>query len=268
VPDVTTSLTTGWEPDLPVEDSVLRRYLFGHVAWFETVASAAGGRTARHASWSGTDVGRPAGFFNSATLLQPRLATAAEQTLDAIEEWYGSRAFFLWSAWPTPDLRARGWQLVGHPPLLLRPAGGRLPPADPRLRVERVVDAAGLRDWERVIAYGFPIDDLQGRSRQLVGDQLLDDPRIGIWVGYEDDQPVTTGTLFTDAGVAQFALAATVPGARRRGYWFTMMRARLQAAGNAPSAAIFSDDSRPGAEDLGFTAILRFTCWHRPTTQR
>jgi hypothetical protein len=260
--------TTGWEPDAPIEDTFLRRYVFSHDAWFASVANAAGGRTARQPSWSGADIGRPAGFFNSATLLQPLPGTAADATLDAIEAWFDTRAFFVWSAWPTPDLTARGWQLVGHPPLLLRPPGGRLPKPDPRLRVERVVDAGGLRDWERVIAYGFPLEDLQGRSRMLVGKQLLDDPRVGIWVGYDDDQPVTTGSLFTDAGVAQFALAATLPAARRRGYWFTMMGARLQAAGDAPAAALFSDSSRPGAEALGFMPIVRFTCWHRPTAER
>lgn len=265
---VTTPPTTGWEPDTPVEDSFLRCYVFGHTAWFETIAGAAGGRSVRHTTWSGADVGRPAGFFNSATLLQPLAATTAGATLDEIESWFGTREVFLWSAWPTPDLTTRGWQLVGHPPLLLRHPGGRLPDAHPRLRVGRVIDAAGLRDWEYVVTYGFPLEDLQGRSRMLVGEQLLDDPRVGIWIGYADDHPVTTGSLFTDAGVAQFALAATLPRARRRGYWFTMMRVRLQAAGDAPGAALFSDQSRPGAESLGFAPILRFACWHRPPSER
>jgi hypothetical protein len=30
--------------------------------------------------------------------------------------------------------------------------------------VDRVVDSAGLRDWEHVVAYGFPVEDLQGRA--------------------------------------------------------------------------------------------------------
>lgn len=265
---VTAPLITGWEPDAPISDSFLRRYVFGHTAWFETIARAAGGRTVRHASWSGADVGRPAGFFNSATLLQPLSDTIADETLDEVEAWFDSSESFLWSAWPTSDLTHRGWQLVGHPPLLLRHPGGRLPDAHPRLHVERIADHAGLRDWEHVVAHGFPIDDLQGRSAPLVGDGLLDDPRLAIWVGYDDDRPVTTGTLFTHAGVAQFALAATLAEARRRGYWFTMMRVRLRAAGDAPAAALFSDLSRPGAEQLGFTPILRFTCWHRPAVAR
>ena len=264
---VTTPPTTGWEPDAPIEDSFLRRYVFSHTAWFEAIAGAAGGRTVRHATWSGADVGRAAGFFNSATLLQPLSATNVEVTLDEIGEWFGRRAVFLWSAWPTPDLSSRGWQLVGHPPLLLRPPTGRLPDAHPSLRAERVVDASGLRDWEHVIAYGFPLEHLQGRSATLVGERLFEDPRVGIWVGYEDDRPVTTGSLFTHVGVAQFALAATLPQARRRGYWFTLVRVRLQAAGDTPTAALFSDLSRPGAESLGFMPILRFTCWHRPTSE-
>jgi len=266
---VTVPLTTGWEPDAPLSDSFLRSYVFGHTAWFETIARAAGGRTIRHATWSGADAGGPAGLFNSATLLQPLSATIADATLDDLEGWFDSRETFLWSAWPTPDLTHRGWQLVGHPPLLLRRPGGRLPDAHARLRVERITDAAGLRDWEYVVAHGFPIDDLQGgRPTPFVGDALLDDARVGIWVGYDDDRPVTTGALFIEAGVAQFALAATLIEGRRRGYWSTMLRVRLQAAGDVPAAALFSDLSRPGAEHLGFIPILRFTCWHRPAPER
>jgi hypothetical protein len=43
-----------------------------------------------------------------------------------------------------------------------------------------------------------------------------------------------------------------------------MVRSRLAAAPDLPAAALFSDDSRPGAERLfGFLPISRFTLWMR-----
>jgi hypothetical protein len=257
-------LTTGWEHDTPVQDSILRQYVLNQTAWFETFARAADGRTIRTPTWAGAEVGRPAGFFNSGTHLQPLLGDALDETLGEIEAWFAPRPSFLWSPWPTPDLQARNWHLVGHPPLLFRFPGGPVPPAHHGLRVVPVTDLAGVRDWEHVIAHGFPIEDLQPRPHVLAGGRILDDPRVRLWVGYEDDRPVTTGALFFEAGLAQFALAATLPEARRRGYWFTMLAVRLQAAGTTPTAALFSDDSRPGAERVGFMPLLRFTCWHRP----
>src|SRR5574342_549833 len=62
----------------------------------------------------------------------------------------------LWSAWPTPDLRARGWELEGFPPYLLRLPGGPLPPDAPDLSVRPVTDAVALADWERVVVEGYP----------------------------------------------------------------------------------------------------------------
>ena len=38
-------LTDGWEPDLPVSDTLLRRFLFNLPAFHEVPATAAGART-------------------------------------------------------------------------------------------------------------------------------------------------------------------------------------------------------------------------------
>jgi hypothetical protein len=40
-------LTDGWEPDLPVGDTLLRRFLFNLAAFHEVPANAAGGRVVR-----------------------------------------------------------------------------------------------------------------------------------------------------------------------------------------------------------------------------
>ncbi|MGD9528555.1 MAG: hypothetical protein AB7V44_17355, partial [Pseudonocardia sp.] len=157
------ALTTGWEPDTPVEDTLLRRFVFAQAAAFEPVVAAMGGAAWRTDAYAVADLGRPAGLGNAVTLLRP-LPPDPEDVLDGIEAAVGSGtgAVYLLSAWPTPDLHPRGWQLAGHPPMHLRPAAP-LPDAlpVPGLRIERVRAAAALRDAERVIVDGYPFADLQ-----------------------------------------------------------------------------------------------------------
>jgi hypothetical protein len=262
-------LTDGWEPDLPVSDTLLRRFLFNLAAFNELPAVAAGARVLRRDDLVAADLGRPAAMHNAATLLRPLPFDRAGETLDVVEGFFdghGRGEAYLWSAWPTPDLRPRGWVLEGHPPLLLRPAGGPPPPpVPPGLRAERVTGVEGLRDWERVAVDGFPYRELQPyRPGVLLEERVLADERLRLWVGYEDDRPVCIGTLFVDAGVAAFSLGVTLPEARRRGYWAAMAGVRLLEEPDLPAVGIFSDMSRPPAEALGFLPLTRFTLWHRP----
>jgi hypothetical protein len=262
-------LTDGWEPDLPVSDTLVRRFLFNLAAFNELPALAAGARVLRSGELAAADLGRPAAMHNAATLLRPLPFERPGDTLTAVEGFFdgqGSGEAYLWSAWPTPDLRPRGWVLEGHPPLLLRPPGGPPPPpAPPGLRVERVGGVDGLRDWERVAVDGFPYRELQPyRPGVLLGERALDDERLRLWVGYEADRPVCIGTLFVAHGVAAFSLGVTLPEARRRGYWAAMAGVRLLEEPDLPAVGIFSDMSRPPAEALGFLPLTRFTLWHRP----
>ena len=112
---------------------------------------------------------------------------------------------------------------------------------------------------------GFPYRELQPyRPGVLLGERVLADERLRLWVGYEQDEPVCVGSLFVEAGVAAFSLGVTLPSARRRGYWAAMAGVRLVEAPGLPCVGVFSDMSRPSAEALGFLPITRFTLWHRP----
>jgi hypothetical protein len=262
-------LTDGWEPDLPVGDTLLRRFLFNLAAFHEVPARAAEGRVLRHDELAAVDLGRPAAMHNAATLLRPLPFDRPGEVLDQVEgffEGHGSGEVYLWSAWPTPDLRPRGWVLEGHPPLLVRPPGAQpVPPVPPGLRLDQVAGVAALRDWERVAVDGFPYRELQPyRPGTLLGEAVLADGRLRLWVGYEGDRPVCCGSLFVEAGVACFSLGVTLPEARRRGYWAAMAGVRLVDAPGLPSVGVFSDMSRPSAEAIGFLPVSRFTLWHRP----
>ena len=64
-------LVTGWEPEVPVGDTVLRRFVH---AWAESLAgpvAAVGGRVQRRDGLVISDLGRPAAYYNGATLLRP-----------------------------------------------------------------------------------------------------------------------------------------------------------------------------------------------------
>jgi hypothetical protein len=143
------TLVTGWEPETPVEDTLLRRFVFALAAAWEPAVAAMGGRVQRCAAYALADFGRPAGLGNAVTLLQPLPPDGPDEVLDAVEAAVapGSGTVFLLSAWPTPDLGRRGWQLAGHPPFHIRPPGPLPPaPAVPGMRIRDVRDGAVLRE--------------------------------------------------------------------------------------------------------------------------
>lgn len=257
------SLATGWDADTPPEDTLVRRFLLHWAACCDAYAEAAGGTTADRTEYRLADMRRPSGYFNSITLLQPMPGDAAS-LLDRIDDDIagGRGEVLLWSAWPTPDLRSRGWKLVGHPPLLARPPASILPAPTSTVEVTRVETTDQLADWEQVAIEGYPMPELLGApAGALAGPALLDDDRFGFWIGTEHGTAVSIGASFVEHGIASFALGVTRPEARRNGHWLAHAAARLEHAPDLWTTGIFSDFSRPGAEAIGFVPITRFTLW-------
>lgn len=261
-------LTHGWERDLPAGDTVLRDFTD---AWAESLAlavGAAGGRVERLAGVVVTDPGRPLSYWTSAVLTQPpeygdgwdAVATTAAAAVPS-----GRGDLHLWSPWPTPDLSRHGWRLDGHPPVLLRLPGAPLPPAAGDLEVTEVQDADGLAEWERLVVEGYPLTDLQPyRPGVLFGPGLLDTP-MRLWLGRAGGWAVGAAASYVAAGLHVLIMGVVLPQARRRGYWETLLRTRLEAYPDLPSASLFSDMSRPGAQRHGYRPISRWTLWTRPT---
>ena len=258
-------LTTGWEPDVPIGDTVLRRFVFGVAHAWEPAVRAMAGRVIRHDAFTLADLGHPAGFGNSVTLLQP-LPPDPTPVLDEIEALLsdGTGAVALISAWLTPDLHHRGWQLLGHPPFHLRPVAPLPVAASPDgFEIRRVTDADSVRDFERVVVEGYPFPDVAPGG--LVDERVLTATGPRLEVGYLDGRPVTAAARTVAHGLVHLLLGATLPEARHLGCWAAMVRSRLVDQPELPAVALFSDDSRPGAERLfGFLPISRFTLWLRP----
>jgi hypothetical protein len=263
-------LETGHEPDTPVADTLLRRFLFNWAGCVEVLAASLGGQTLRRDDLWLADVGRPAGFANVATLLRPLTEASLDETLSSLEDFYGfgrggkTGEATLFSAWPTPDLRPYGWCLMGHPPLHLLPAGAASPPSPPALRIEPVTDIAALRAFETAAVVGFPLPELQPYGAQaMIGDGALEDRRLRSWVGWLDGRAVSIGAAFVEHGINHVSLIATVPDARRRGYGEALTWRAALAEPELPAMLLSSDAGRPLYDRMGFLPLFRFTLWSR-----
>jgi hypothetical protein len=259
-------LETGWLPDTPVDDSILRRFAFSQAEVNEAFATTApGGRCDRDGEVALADSGGPIAYYNQAFLLRP-LAGGGDPVLDRVESFFADgpagRPVTLLSMWPTPDLAARGWSLVGHPMVVVRGAWGDGARPDDAALV-RELGPGDVGEFERVIAEGYPIPEAQGLpAGSVVGPGVLD-RGIRLRVGVADGVPVAAAAGYVAHGIVNLCSAATLPAARRRGVWGALVRARMADGPGLPAVAYTSDHSRPGFVHMGFLPICRFTLWAR-----
>jgi len=260
------ALATGWGAHEPVDDSVLRRFVFNQA---DAVRALASGPQARHAADDDVvmvDSGGPVAYSNMAVLLRPVLATD-DPVLDRVTEFYADardRAALLLSVWPVPDLSTRGLHLAGHPTFVVRAPGPVAASPRPGVEVREVTDAESLRDLERIAIDGYPIDEAKGSPPGTVfPDAVLDTP-MTLRVGLVDGEPVSGAAAFHARGVVNLCFAATLDAGRRRGVWSALVWARVNQAPDQPSVAFTSDDSRPGFVKMGFLPVTRFTLLVRP----
>jgi hypothetical protein len=260
----------GWEPDTPVTDSLLRRFLVNWTLGIEAHGMPLGGRSLRRDDLAAVDLGRPAAGANVATLLAPLFPDGVGEVVAVLDAFYGfatgksSGTVFLFSPWPTPDLRPHGWTLLDYQPLMLRPAGGNAPPPPPGLRIEAVRDRESLRAFELAIVRGFPIPELEGRGQGAAfSADILSDDRQRLWVGWEEDRPVSAAATFVAAGINDVTLVATVPEARRRGYGAALTWRATLADPALPSLLLATDEGRPVYERMGYMSLFRFSLWSR-----
>lgn len=66
-----TTLTTGWEPGTPVEESFARRFVCAYADRLAAMADMAGGRVLDIAGARLVDLGSPFGYDNAVVLTRP-----------------------------------------------------------------------------------------------------------------------------------------------------------------------------------------------------
>jgi len=259
-----TELRTGWEPETPDEDFVLRQALYNFTDFNVGIAGVLGARLRRSSYLALADLGRPSGFMNNATFLRPPEPAHVPFLLDEIQAFFAEEAsgppVDVWSAWPTPDFRERGWELGGHPPLMLRPPGGDAPAAPEELEIRDVTTADAVREFERVLATSFGQPD----GPFVFDERLLGIDRLHMWIGYVDGAAVGTAAVCTTRGVNGVQTVATLPEFRGRGYGEALTWTATRAEPGQPAVLLSSDLGRPVYERMGYIALLRFSYWRMP----
>lgn len=212
-----------------------------------------------------SDLGRPAGYWNSATVVRPLGTDGWAHVLDEIDRFFAEperpRSLELFSPFPTPDLRQRGWELGGHPPAMWLPAGPPRSPAHARVEVRAVRDEGALREWAVSAASWFPIP---GAGADLVTLALLGHSDIDLFVGRVDDEPVSISSSVLAHGTNAIPLVATDPNARGRGFGSAATWAAARSRAGRPTVLLASDDGQPVYRRMGFVPLSRWTLWTRP----
>lgn len=256
----TEPLTTGWEPAVPTDDTLLRQFVFNSADRVEHQTRASGGTVRRDDDLCAGDLGSAAAFGNQAILLRPMSEATAPQLAGRMDSAF-SGPHVVFSAWPTPDLRPYGYGLIGHPPFMVRPTGGSAPVRPAGLVVEEVRDRSSMEAYERMFVDGYPVPELQPyQPSRLFGERLLGGI-ARIWVASVDGRAVAGSMAINSRGVVAVEMVATRPETRGRGYGAAVTATAALSAPDLPSVLIASDDGRSVYERLGFMPISRFTLW-------
>jgi predicted GNAT family acetyltransferase len=82
-------------------------------------------------------------------------------------------------------------------------------------------------------------------------------------VGWVGNRPVSASSAWTEHGINNVTLVATVPDARGRGYGEALTWRAALADSSLPAMLISSDVGRPIYERMGFLPLQRITLWYR-----
>ena len=130
--------------------------------------------------------------------------------------------------------------------------------------VERVSSPASLAEFESASTDGFGSIELHELGRfGVYGIDVLDDPRIRIFVRRVHGRVVSGSMGCISAGVIGVYAVATIPGFRRRGYGEEVTWA---ATGSAPSLPAVLQPSHEGLgmyRRMGFVPVGSYTKWLR-----
>ncbi|WP_426573864.1 GNAT family N-acetyltransferase [Aquihabitans sp. McL0605] len=174
------------------------------------------------------------------------------------------RPVSLVAATAVPDLTSRGWVLVGHPPLMVRPPGGAGPEVPSELTIEGVYGDRSLGEFEQALAQHFPEPGLLPyRWGSLHDGRVLGGPTQFL-IGRVAGRAVATASSHVAEGVNLVEMVTTDPAVRGRGYGAALTASAMTADPDLPAALIASDLGRGVYERLGFIAVSRWTFWHRP----
>jgi hypothetical protein len=256
-------LETGWLPDTPVDDNLVRQFLLSQAA-VDAAYTDLGGRHDETEDLFLADTGGPIPFLNQSILRRP-LRGGDDPALDVAEAFAPTdRPSVLLSAWPTPDLASRGWTLVGHPAVVLR-APGPVPDdavwgPSPGVTITEASSAADIAVAERILVEGFGIPSDSPIGAALPAGLL--DHGLRVRIASVDGAPAAVGIVRVGHGIVNLCGGAALPAARRRGAWRWGRRLLmvLPAEQRRPPPCLHR------ALDLGASGSLEIRCCLDPPT--
>jgi hypothetical protein len=252
-------LETGWEPDTPTGDTLVRQFVTGYAQWMEAVARASGGPVLRTDDFVAVDDHAAHPLLNHTIVLRPVAAARADAVAADLFGFYTGAGgpFSLFSPWP---IALPGIETEGYPPLMLRPPGGDLPAPPDGLEITAADNREELGDYERVLIDGFPLEAMRPwQSGAVFHPANLHVPGTKFFVGRAEGKPVTVATSIVACGVNHVEFVATLPDARGRGFGEAVTWAATLAAPELPAVLVASDMGRPVYERMGYVALTRWT---------
>lgn len=258
-------LETGYGRGAPPGDNLCNDYVQGMADAYGALAEARGDRREDDDLAMAADSGTGSLFGNGVVLRRPVGAAEWPAVAERLHGFYAGRPggdFLVFSAWPTPDLRPLGFGLVGHPPLMLRPAGPVADEPVAGLEVAEVDGPEAAVAWERTLVDGYPDPGLQPHVPGCVlPERALAAPGWRHWVGYLGGEPVATSSAFVGPHHVEVEFISTMPQARGRGVGRAVTVAATLAAPDLPALLISSDLGNGVYRRLGYQPLLRFTLW-------
>jgi len=257
-------LPDGWDPGLPAADNLIKEYVLGYADLMEAIAGALGWPSVRNDRFVAIDAGTPFPWQNCVVPLRPFGTDEVDDVVGEAESFFRSREggpFLLWGGFPVPDLAARGWTLMGHPPLMLRPVGGEAPPPPDGLEVSRVRTAADLEEFTTTLVEAFPVPELAGIPLGGYAPPLLDIAGWNLWVGRLEGRPVATAAAWVHGGLVDVEWISARPEARGRGVGAAVTWTATMADSTRPAMLIASDLGQPVYARMGYLRVTRFTLW-------
>jgi hypothetical protein len=257
-PDEGEHLATGWEPDTPAGDSVVRDYLNTLTARLLETAALTGGRVERLDDAVLVDCRSRYVFDNIAICAGPLDDAALHSVAERASAFFeGSESGWTLLCFDNrADLRGHGLGLIGHPPLMFRPRGGAAPPRPDGLDVVRVETERHLADFESTLVEAYPLP----RGSAVIDSRLLGGGSAA-WVGYLGGAPVATAGSYTANGLTEIEWVSTRDSARGKGVGACLTWTALSADPDADSVLIATDEGQPVYRRLGYVPLLRLTMW-------
>jgi hypothetical protein len=228
----------------------------------EILGRAGGHRTLRTSNFVAFDSHAPFPFVNVAVLLRP-VHDLDDPVLDEITRFFvpdeDDTPFLVWSATPTPSFTSKGWSLMGHPPLMLRPAGSVEVPTLAGVEIVKVRDAATLAAFDTTLVEAYPVPGMEGRRH--FGDGVLETPGWHMWLALADGHPVGTAAAHVTDAFVDVEWISLRPEQRGRRIGEALTWTATLVEPDRPAMLFASDLGRPTYERMGYQILARLTLW-------